>query len=520
MGIETEYGVSVPGQPHANPMILSGEVILAYARAHGDRVRRVRWDYSGESPLSDARGFELSRSRAHYSQLTDEAAGDPTIANLVLTNGARLYVDHAHPEYSSPEVTSARQALVWDRAGELVMAESVAVLAAEANGTGSPINVYKNNTDGKGASYGTHENYLLSRDTPFARVAAQLMPFFVVRQIICGAGRVGLGQTSQAIGFQISSRSDFFEAEIGLETTFRRPIINTRDEPHADPSRYRRLHVIVGDANLCDVAGLLKLGTTSLVLAMIEADELGDDLALAEPVPAMTQVSHDSMLTTRLRLADGRRMTGLEMLRVYQERAEAFAGRHRADLPEEVAEETREVLGRWDEVLTGLEIDPSRCAGQLDWVAKLAVLQGYRDRDGLDWDDPRLAAVDIQWSDVRPERGLARRLEAAGRIERLVDAEEVSAAVAAPPETTRAWFRGECVRRYRPQVASASWDSVVFDIPELLTLQRVATHEPLRGTRALTEDLLDASPDARSLLRRLAGVSGNPDTGAAGSASP
>ncbi len=514
MGIETEYGISVPGRPSANPMLASGQVVLAYAAALGHRSRRAIWDYTGESPLADARGFEMSRTRAHPSQLTDELADDPTMANVVLTNGARLYVDHAHPEYSAPEVTTPRDALTWDRAGELVMARAIELLAADAEqGRCEPVNLYKNNTDGKGSSYGMHENYLLSRHTPFADVVLGLTPFFVARQILCGAGRVGIGQHSSTAGYQISSRADFFEAEVGLETTFRRPIINTRDEPHATPERYRRLHVIIGDATLADVAGLLKLGTTSLVLAVIEegrevlgsgvgpAGGLGD-LRLAEPLRALRDISHDPGLTALVTLADGRRMTGLQLLWSYYERVRAFLTTRDGA---ETDADTTEVLARWEDVMRRLEADVMSARTQLDWVAKLAILRGYRDRDGLPWTDPRLAAIDIQWSDVRPGKGLARTLEAGGRIERLTDPGAVEAAVTNPPEGTRAWFRGECVRRYPGALAAASWDSVILEVPGEAALQRIATLEPLRGTRDMVGDLLDRSPDAATLLHNLSG---------------
>ena len=514
MGIETEYGISVPGQPRANPMLASGQVVLTYADAQGHRSRRAIWDYTGETPLADARGFAMSRTRAHPSQLTDEAADDPTMANVVLTNGARLYVDHAHPEYSGPEVTTPRDALTWDRAGDLVMARAVELLAAAAaHGRGDPVNLYKNNTDGKGSSYGTHENYLLARTTPFSDVVAGLTPFFVARQILCGAGRVGLGQHGEMAGFQVSSRADFFEAEVGLETTFRRPIINTRDEPHATPQRYRRLHVIIGDANLCEVAGLLKVGTTALVLSLIEegprvfgpavgvAGGLGD-LRLAEPLRALREVSHDPSLTALVTLADGRRLTGVQLLWNYYERVQAFLAARDGG---EVDPDTAEVLIRWEDVLGRLEADVMSAREQLDWVAKLALVQGYRERDGLDWNDPRLAAVDIQFSDVRPGKGLARTLEARGRIERLTDPAAVADAVHTPPHDTRAWFRGECVRRYPGALAGASWDSVILEVPGEGALQRIATLEPLRGTRELVGELLDRSPDAGTLLRNLAG---------------
>src|SRR6476619_1728365 len=227
MGIETEYGISVPGDPTANPMLLSGYVVNAYASAgsSGARAAKASWDYEDEAPLRDARGFEMARQYADSSQLTDEE--DPTLANVVLSNGARLYVDHAHPEYSSPEVTSPRAAVTWDRAGEQIMLEAVRRLSVAPGVPG--VNLYKNNTDGQGASYGTHENYLMRRETPFGDIVRHLIPFFVARQVMCGAGRVGIGQDSTSSGFQIAQRSDFFEVEVGLETTLKRPIINTRD---------------------------------------------------------------------------------------------------------------------------------------------------------------------------------------------------------------------------------------------------------------------------------------------------
>jgi Pup amidohydrolase len=268
MGTEIEYGISVPGQPAANPMVTSSQIVNAYAaRPELARGGRARWDYEEESPLRDARGF--SYSGALYDPAEALADEDIGLANVILTNGARLYVDHAHPEFSTPECTNPRDVVLWDKAGERVMAEA-ARRAATVPGTGV-INLYKNNTDNKGASYGAHENYLMSRQTPFADIVAYLTPFFVTRQIVCGAGRVGIGQDGATAGFQISQRADFFEVEVGLETTLKRPIINTRDEPHADADKYRRLHVIIGDANLSEVSTLLKVGTTSLILAMIEA---------------------------------------------------------------------------------------------------------------------------------------------------------------------------------------------------------------------------------------------------------
>jgi proteasome accessory factor A len=466
------------------------------------RSGRASWDYADEAPLRDARGFEISRALADASQLTD--VEDPTLANVVLTNGARLYVDHAHPEYSSPEVTNPRDAVTWDRAGELIMLEAVRRLE---NRPGLPgVNLYKNNTDGKGASYGTHENYLMRRETPFADIVRHLVPFFVVRQVICGSGRVGIGQDSRTPGFQLSQRSDFFEVEVGLETTLKRPIINTRDEPHAVADLYRRLHVIIGDANHCDVANLLKLGMTSLVLALIEDRAMTKDLTLAKPVATLHQVSHDPTLQAKVTLRDGGQMTALELLWEYHDAAAAYLEVRGLGGPDDP--HTEEVMRLWGDVLHRLERDPARCAADLDWVAKLQVLEGYRERDGLDWSDSRLRAIDIQWSDVRPEKGLFRRLADRGRMTELVEPAAVEKAVTTPPEDTRAWFRGTCLDKFPTQIAAASWDSVIFDVPGRQALQRVPMLEPERGTRAHVGEILDRSPDVATLLRELDAAAG------------
>ncbi len=497
MGSETEYGISVPAAPTMNAMQASSLVVNSYSpRASGSQ--RARWDFEEESPLRDARGFE-----AAAPPLVDPSApaneDDLGLANLILTNGARFYVDHAHPEYSTPEVTTPRDAVLWDKAGERIIAEA-ARRALAVPGT-SPVQLYKNNTDNKGVSYGCHENYLMSRSTSFAEVIRHLTPFFVSRQVVCGAGRVGIGADGRTDGFQLSQRADFFEVEVGLETTLKRPIINTRDEPHADPEKYRRLHVIIGDANMSELSTYLKFGTTSLVIAMIEAGWLVNDLSLEAPVATLRAVSHDPSLTKKVTLRDGRTMTAVQLQMEYLDQARKFVeDRWGSDADEQ----TRDVLTRWESVLVRLEAEPMSLSRELDWVAKLSILEGYRERDGLDWSSPRLQAVDLQYSDVRQDKGLYNRLVATGRFDRLLSEAEVERAMSEPPEDTRAYFRGRCLAKFADAVAAASWDSVIFDVGRD-TLQRVPTLEPLRGTRVHVGDLLDRCSTAGDLLDALAG---------------
>jgi len=498
MGTETEYGIIVPGNPGANAMLISSQVVNAYAQQPpSGRNRRTRWDFEEESPLRDARGFDLAREAADASQLTDEDVG---LANIILTNGARFYVDHAHPEYSSPETTNPRDALIWDRAGERIMAEA-SRRAAQIPNT-PPINLYKNNTDNKGASYGTHENYLMRRETPFADIVKHLTPFFVSRQVVCGSGRVGIGQDGRGHGFQISQRADYFEVEVGLETTLKRPIINTRDEPHAVAEKYRRLHVIIGDANLAEVSAYLKLGTTSLVLAMIEDGFLSVDLTVDRPVTTLHAVSHDASLRHLVTLRTGRTLTAVQLQMEYAEQARKYVEDRYGSDADPV---TTDVLDRWESVLTRLETDPMSLAHELDWVAKMAILEGYRARDGLDWSSSRLEAIDLQYSDVRPEKGLFNKLSANGRFTRVVSDEEIDRAITEPPTDTRAYFRGRCLAKYPDEVAAASWDSVIFDLPGRDSLQRVPTLEPLRGTKEHVGDLLDRSATADDLVRAITG---------------
>jgi proteasome accessory factor A len=483
-GIETEYGISGPGNADFNPVLTSSLLINTYAGS----LRRIRWDYEQESPLRDARGFEPVQEREPVEE-------DLGLANVILPNGARFYVDHAHPEYSTPECSSPRDVVVHDKAGERILERSLALLG-ELLPPGERVAIYKNNTDGKGNSYGCHENYLVDRATPFTQIVRDLTPFLVSRQVFTGAGKIGVEaghvEAKTAVPFQLSQRTDFFEAEVGLETTLKRPIINTRDEPHADPEKYRRLHVIIGDANMCEVATFLKVGTGALVLKMIE-DEFLPDLSLENPVQALHQVSWDPSLSQTVRRGDGKRITAIDLQWEYLEHAKKYVKQ------EDPTPDNLELLDRWESTLSQLEEDPMELAGQLDWVAKYRLLDAYRERDGLDWGNPKLSLIDLQYHDVRQARGLYYRLVAGGQVERLVGDDEVEGAIRRPPEDTRAYFRGECITRFPEAIVAASWDSLIFDTGRDV-LQRVPMREPLRGTKVHVEEVLERASDADRLL--------------------
>jgi Pup amidohydrolase len=487
-GIETEYGVALRGASDANPVLASSMLINAYVEH-----RKVGWDFEDESPGRDARGFAR------------EGAAPPEIethlVNTVLTNGSRYYVDHAHPEYSTPECADVLELVCADKAGERILARSMQA-ARRLLGAGQEIVVYKNNTDGKGNSYGTHENYLVDRSVPFATLVRHLLPWFVTRQVFTGAGKVGGENGTGHTGYQLSQRADFFEEEVGLETTLKRPIVNTRDEPHADPQKYRRLHVIVGDANLCEVATFLKVGATALLLAMVEDDFIDKDYSIVSPVQSMRTVSHDPTCRATVELVDGGTVSAVdlqwEFLRLAQKYAddvglEACGG-------EEVGQQ---VLERWEAALTALERDPMTLDGQLDWVTKLNLLDAYRERDALEWDDPKLSLLDLQYHDVRSEKSLFERLVRAGKVERLVEEPDVTTAMTEPPPSTRAYFRGQCLAKWADAVVAANWDSLILDVGSD-PLRRIPMMEPLRGTRAHVESLFEECTTPAELVARLA----------------
>jgi len=497
LGIETEYGIIHKGVTEPNPIIASSLLINAYLHAHstadrGPSAPRPGWDFIHETPDKDLRGFDSPESIAPEIEAH--------MVNAVLTNGSRYYVDHAHPELSSPECADPLSVVKYDCAADQILISSMEA-AKEILPPGQELVVYKNNSDGKGNSYGCHENYLVNRGTSFERIADHATTHFITRQVFTGAGKVGCeisGRSRNEIPFQITQRADFFEEPIGLETTLKRPIINTRDEPHADPAKYRRLHVIVGDANLCQVATFLKVGTTAIVLSMIESDALNKIIKFKDPVRSLQEVSFDLQLNTPLELIDGSTSTALEIQWWLYGQAKEYVDKFGT---ENIGGDSAElVLHWWEKVLTSLDSPNSleTLVGVLDWVTKKHILDGFQERKKINSMDPQLAAIDLQYHDLRPHKSLFKKVHQ----ETLVSETDTYVAVKNPPEDTRAYFRGKCLTKWPEDIVSANWDSLVFDSGEK-NLQRVPMLEPLRGTRQQTEDLIENSNSVSELLKRL-----------------
>ncbi len=459
LGIETEYGILAPSAPDVHPAALSAAVVAAFPGTATGTVL----DWVDPVPIEDAH-------------------------NRVLANGARLYVDHAHPEYSGPEVTTAADAVAYDLAGDAAVVAGAAAASAEL---GIEIGIYKNNTDSHGASYGCHENHLVARSVPWAEVVHHVPSFLVTRTVVVGAGRVGLGRHGELPGFQLSQRADFFEVLEGIQTTQRRPVLNTRDEPHAPPAAFRRLHVITGDANRSPYATWLKAGTLAAFLTAL-AHGILPDLRLADPVAGFAAISRDTTLTGLHALADGRRCTALDLQEAACESIRAHA-RRRPELYE------TEVLDAWAQVLDDLRTDASRCADRLDWVAKRGLLDAYAGRHGLDWDSPRLAQLDLAWSRLdRP--GPFDALVAAGRLRDVVARGAVVHAGTQPPSDTRAWTRGRLVAAVADRVTGAAWDWLCVRDASGVE-RRIDFAEPTGHTRADVGDL-DTPEAVEALLRR------------------
>ena len=362
-------------------------------------------------------------------------------SNVFLENGARLYLDvGSHPEFATPECDVIEDVVAHDKAGERILEGLVrgAEERLEEEGIRGEIFIFKNNTDSAGNSYGCHENYLVSRHKDFHRTVDVLIPFLVTRQIFLGAGK--LTQTPRGTAFSIAQRADHIWEGVSSATTRSRPIINTRDEPHADAERYRRLHVIAGDSNMSEYATFVKVGTMVALLQMIERDVVFRDLTLENPIRAIREVSHDITCSRKIKLANGRELSALDIQWEYLDRAMRFA--RSPGFPPEV----QRAVDRWEHLLTGLEKDPMTLDREVDWVMKHRLLERYAETRQLTMSDPKMAMMDLAYHDVDRTRGLFYMLQDRGLAERIVSDEKVAEAVTKPPETTRARLRGAFIK--------------------------------------------------------------------------
>ena len=402
-------------------------------------------------------------------------------------------MDHTHPEYASPEALGPREAVLYDKAGDLLMHRAETSLGRRR---GSRIQVIKNNTDGHGAAWGAHESYAVRRSVPWELLTSVILPFLVTRQVIGGSGRVGIGPDGLTPGFQVFARADYVEQEVSLYTTRERPIVNTRDEPHADAGLWRRLHVITADSSNLAITGLLRTGSMAALLSLVEehperARALAERFAFADPVGALRAFSHDPDLRVRCDLAAGGAASALEVQRAFLTEIRAAARLDGAadGASEGPDEETAELLALWGEALDALERSPLRAAHLVEWCAKLAVLERLRARYGCGWDDPRIRAADLQLGVVDPATSLAAALERAGSVRRVVDDQAVRAAVERAPADTRAGGRAAFLRAFPDRVWAASWTSLVVDTGGT-DLLRVSLPDPTHPTAAEAERAL------------------------------
>ena len=457
-GLETEYGITVNGAEIVDVVAESIELVRRYTE-HG---ALMKWDYELEDPHLDVRGF---RAR-ELLQDTDESAYyeidknrplsfEEIKSDLVLSNGARFYNDHAHPEYSTPECTTLRQIVAQEKAGERILAEC----ARRRNLKLPPANevrLYKNNTDFVGHSYGCHDNFLIPRALPWDRIVNGILPFLITRQIFAGAGKMGVeaeSAPSQPGVYQISQRADFFSVLVSIDTMNRRPLVNTRDEPHADATRYRRFHVILGDSNMSEWATAMKIGTTALVLDLIEQGA-APQLEIAQPIDANKSISRDETYDWIIELKDGRKISAIDVQRIYLRAA--------ANLENGLSEDRQWVLREWENVLNDLERDPMSTRDRVDWAAKKFLLNALREEEKLSWTDPWLQSIDLEYHNLDRDVGLYYELVRKGLIRRFTTEEEIKTSIFSPPETTRAFFRGRAVARFNDEIVSIQWDEMVF----------------------------------------------------------
>jgi Pup amidohydrolase len=457
-GVETEYGLYVEGRGAEEQVDDATALVRSYP---GERF--VGWDYRHESPRADLRGFAVDRLQvdpidARYDRGRTYAPPHEIRADRILPNGARLYNDHGHPEYATPECWSLDSLADHDKAGEMAVLRAAREFEAQ---TGASVRIYKNNTDFHGASYGTHESYLVPRALGFERLYQAVMPMLVVRQILCGAGKVGSDQ-GPSCAYQLSQRADFFVEPFNLETLYRRPVFNTRDEPHADPERWIRLHVISGDANMIRSATRRKVGLVKLALILAQAGE-APIWPLRDPVRAFQTISRDESYEFRLELDRASWTTAYQVLESYFSAAEATLGLSGAAYPEGSSEaEYQALIRECRELMIALKECPERFAYAVDWAAKKRLLEQFMEEEGESWSSPALRSYDLEYHNIDPEEGLFAALGEMGQTDADPPPERLEALLQNMDEPTRAKARGIAVRKFSEEIATACWRSVTF----------------------------------------------------------
>ncbi|MFG2711540.1 Pup--protein ligase [Streptomyces goshikiensis] len=407
-------------------------------------------------------------------------------SNVFLRNGARLYLDvGSHPEYATPECDNLTELVTHDKAGERIL-EGLLVDAERRlheEGIAGDVYLFKNNTDSAGNSYGCHENYLVARHGEFSRLADILIPFLVTRQLICGAGKVL--QTPRGAVYCVSQRAEHIWEGVSSATTRSRPIINTRDEPHADAERYRRLHVIVGDSNMSETTMLLKVGATDLVLRMIEAGTVMRDLTLENPIRAIREVSHDITGQRKVRLASGREASALEIQREYFDKAVDFA--ERRGIRTGVVDQVLELWGRTLDSIESEDLD--RIGTEIDWVMKYQLIERYRAKHNMTMSNPRVAQIDLAYHDIHRRRGLYYLLERKGQAARICNDLKIFEGKSVPPQTTRARLRGDFIRRAQEQRRDFTVDWVHLKLNDQAQ-RTVLCKDPFRSVDDRVEKLI------------------------------
>lgn len=489
-GLETEYGITRDGAERLDVV----EESIALVRSVTEPGVLMRWDYESENPHKDARGFEVEELRQdfdearYFSQDRNRQLSFTEIkSDFILANGSRFYNDHAHPEYCTPECRSLDDLIVQDRAGEFIVAACAKRLSEER---GSAVRIYKNNTDFRGHSYGCHENYLIPRSIPWNDLVRAVQSFLITRQIFAGAGKFAVEAEDQLVGteFQLTQRGDFFSELQSVDTMQRRPIINTRDEPHAEPRRFRRFHVILGDANMSSFATRLKVGTTALVLEAIARDPRRSWPGLRDPVSTLKAISRDPEFKWPVRLTEGRNSTALEVQRAYLKAVNEVC-----DL-NSLAK--KQLVHEWQSVLDDLEADWTRCRDRLDWVAKWSMIREFQSAEGIADDDPWLRSLDLEYHLLDRERGLYAGLEQAGMMRMTPTRAGIQKAVSSPPENTRAYIRGKCVEKFADLIISAQWDHVTLQTrqgPFKVSLMNLFSNEVIQKYAKAVDE--STSPD-------------------------